>query len=107
MLTHKLRIKYPDKVPIIITMDKKCKTIKDVGTIKYLVQDNITIAQFVYIMRKRIKLEAEEAIYLYGKLDNTQHILMAGTDMLSVYDLYKNNEDGILYMTYTGENVFG
>ena len=107
MLSNKLRIKYPDKVPVIINKDKKCKTIADIGTVKYLIQDNITLGQFIYIIRKRVKLDSEEAIYLYAKLDNKQQMLMAGTDMLSIYDLYKNKDDGILYVTYTGENVFG
>jgi GABA(A) receptor-associated protein len=54
------------------------------------------------VIRKRLKLPAEKAIFLFvdGKIPAT-------TSMLSnIYDQHKD-KDGFLYMSYSDENVFG
>ena len=109
MVSNKLRLKYPDKVPVVIKKDKSCKHLKKIGSIKYLVQDHITVGQFIYILRKRIELQQEEALYLFVR-DNkskTQYTLCGNDEIITVYNNYKNEKDCILYLTYAGENVFG
>ena len=56
--------------------------------------------QFVYVIRKRIKLEAEKAIFIF--VDEV--LPPTAALMASVYEEYKD-EDGFLYVTYSGENV--
>lgn len=109
MVSDKLRLKYPDKIPVVVKKDKSSKNLKDIGTMKYLVQDHITVGQFIYILRKRIELNQEEALYLYANISksNTQYILNANDEMISIYENYKNEKDCILYLIYAGENVFG
>ncbi|GJW12606.1 autophagy-related protein 8c [Tanacetum coccineum] len=34
---------------------------------KYLVHADLTVGQFVYVVRKRIKLSAEKAIFIFDK----------------------------------------
>lgn len=59
-------------------------------------------AQFVYVIRKRLSLPAEKAIFLFvGKSLPRTAALMS-----EVYDKHKD-EDGFLYLTYSGENTFG
>ncbi|XP_020243337.1 autophagy-related protein 8C-like [Asparagus officinalis] len=58
--------------------------------------------QFVYVVRKRIKLSAEKAIFIFVK--NT--LPPTAAMMSSIYEENKD-EDGFLYMTYSGENTFG
>ena len=109
MVSNKLRLKYPDKVPVVVKKDKSSKNLKDIGTIKYLVQDHITVGQFIYILRKRIELNQEEALYLYANIgkSKTQYVLSANDEMISIYENYKSEKDCILYLVYAGENVFG
>ena len=109
MVSNKLRLKYPDKVPVVVKKDKSSKKLKDVGTIKYLVQDHITVGQFIYILRKRIELSPEEALYLYANIDKskTQYVLSGNDEMITIYNNYKNEKDCILHLIYAGENVFG
>ena len=64
-MVKNLREKYPDKVPLVIKRDKSTKTIKDVGTLKYLVQDNITVAQVIFILRKKIEIESTDSFFMY------------------------------------------
>jgi GABA(A) receptor-associated protein len=51
----RIRAKYPDRVPCIVEKAEK----SDIPTIdkkKFLVPSDLTIGQFVYVIRKRIKL---------------------------------------------------
>lgn len=56
--------------------------------------------QFVYVIRKRIKLEPEKAIFIY--VDEV--LPPTAALMSSIYEEFKD-EDGFLYVTYSGENV--
>jgi len=60
------------------------------------------VGQFVYVIRKRIKLTPEKAIFIFVK--NT--IPPTGAVMSQIYKEHKD-EDGFLYVTYSGESTFG
>lgn len=94
--------RYPGRVPVFLEKDPKCSTIPDVDKKKYLVPLDYTVGQFVYAIRKRIRLRNSVAMFVL--VDN---ILPATTESMS--HLYKNykNENNMLHITYTGENTFG
>ncbi|KAK6154432.1 hypothetical protein DH2020_008680 [Rehmannia glutinosa] len=71
-------------------------------TLIYLVPADLTVGQFVYVVRKRIKLSAEKAIFIFVK-----NILPPTAAMMSAIYEENKDEDGFLYMTYSGENTFG
>ncbi|KAG8659444.1 hypothetical protein MANES_02G038300v8 [Manihot esculenta] len=68
----------------------------------YLVPADLTVGQFVYVIRRRIKLSAEKAIFIF--VDNV--LPPTGAIMSAIYE-EKKDEDGFLYVTYSGENTFG
>ncbi|KAB5569645.1 hypothetical protein DKX38_003438 [Salix brachista] len=68
----------------------------------YLVPADLTVGQFVYVVRKRIKLSPEKAIFIFVK-----NILPPTAAMMSAIYEENKDEDGFLYMTYSGENTFG
>ena len=93
--------KYPDKLPVIVEkMDKSDVPLVDKN--KYLVPRDITIGQFLYVIRKRIVLSPEKALYIFirNKLPPTS------ASMSQIYELYKD-DDGFLYVLYAGETTFG
>ncbi|KAL1560090.1 Autophagy-related protein 8C-like [Salvia divinorum] len=96
----RIREKYPDRIPVIVEKAER-SDVPDIDKKKYLVPADLTVGQFVYVVRKRIKLSAEKAIFIFVKdvLPPTASLLSA------IYDEYKD-EDGFLYMTYSGENTF-
>ncbi|CAI9787815.1 unnamed protein product [Fraxinus pennsylvanica] len=97
----RIREKYPDRIPVIVEKAER-SDIPDIDKKKYLVPADLTVGQFVYVVRKRIKLSAEKAIFIFVK-----NILPPTAAMMSaIYDENKD-EDGFLYMTYSGENTFG
>lgn len=69
---------------------------------RYLVPADLSVGQFVYVVRKRIKLSAEKAIFVF--IENT--LPPTAALMSALYEEHKD-EDGFLYMTYSGENTFG
>uniref|UniRef100_A0AAV2LU92 Autophagy-related protein n=1 Tax=Knipowitschia caucasica TaxID=637954 RepID=A0AAV2LU92_KNICA len=73
----KIRSKYPDRVPVIVE-------------------------KFMWIIRKRIQLPSEKAIFLF--VDKT--VPQSSITMGQLYEKGKD-EDGFLYVAYSGENTFG
>ena len=92
---------YPDRVPIIVCKDTNCP-LPDIDKQKYLVPMDMTIGQFIYVIRKRIKLQPNEALFVL-----VNNSLMPSNKLIqSVYETNKSN-DGFLYITYSSENTFG
>jgi GABA(A) receptor-associated protein len=97
----RIRNKYPDRIPVIVERAEK-SDIPDIDKKKYLVPADLTVGQFVFVIRKRIKLSAEKAIFIF-----VRNVLPPTAAMMSaIYDEHKD-EDGFLYLTYSGENTFG
>ena len=60
------------------------------------------MGQFVYVIRKRIELPPEKAIFIFV---NNQMPPTASL-MSTIYEEQKD-KDGFLYISYSGENTFG
>jgi GABA(A) receptor-associated protein len=99
--SKKVREKYPDRIPIIIEKNPKSQ-LPALHQIKFLVPQNLTAKDVLYIIRKRIKLNHSDAIYIF--INNS--IPPSGALLSILYDQHKD-DDGFLYITYTGENTFG
>ena len=56
---------------------------------------DLTVGQFVYVIRKRIKLSPEKAIFIF--VDEV--LPPTAAIMSSIYEEHKD-EDGFLYITY-------
>ncbi len=56
--------KYPDRVPVICEKTEG-KDNPDIDKNKYLVPVSITLGQFLVIVRQRIAIKPEEAIFLF------------------------------------------
>lgn len=56
----------------------------------------------MYVIRKRIKLSPEKAIFIF--VNNV--LPPTAALMSSIYDEHKD-DDGFLYIAYSGENTFG
>lgn len=94
--------KYPDRIPVCVYKNKGSNT-PDIDKEKYLVPSDLTVGQFLYVIRKRIKLKPEEALYIFfnGSLVNTSMTIK------EIYNLHKDKDDEMLYALYSTENTFG
>lgn len=99
--SNKILTKYPDRIPIIVERVKK-SDLPIIDKSKYLVPKDMTVSQFFFIIRKRIKLNQSQALFM-----TVNGSLLSTNDTIGdVYNNYKN-KDNFLYMLYTGENTFG
>ena len=96
--------KHPDRIPIICERSKTCSTtMAEIDKKKYLVPKDMTIGQFIYVVRKRINVKKEDALFIFI---NNNHLPQSSDVVVNVYSAYKN-ADGFLYMEYSSENTFG
>jgi GABA(A) receptor-associated protein len=93
--------KYPSRVPIIVTKHKHCK-LPDIDKNKYLVDKDMNIREFLYVIRSRIKLDKSETIFL-----TINNKLSSSNDIFSKIYNNEKNKDGFLYVVYSSENTFG
>ena len=93
--------KYPERIPVIVEKQENSDVV-DIDKNKFLVPCDLTVGQFVYVIRKRMKLPPERAIFIF--INN--QIPMQSTLRSSMYDESKDL-DGFLYVKYAGENTFG
>jgi len=69
---------------------------------KYLIPMDLTVGQFVYVIRKRISIPPEKAIFIF--VNDT--LPPTAALMSTVYETHRD-KDGFMYMMYGGENTFG
>ena len=93
--------KYPRRIPIIVEKAEKC-ILDDIDKKKFLVPNDVTMSQFIYIIRKRIKMKPEQAIFI--TINNC--LPESNTQICQIYNKHKD-EDGFLYVVYSSENTFG
>ena len=96
-----IKEKYPQYIPIIIR--PKNKSI-EMLRYKFLVNGDITVGQFMCIIRKKIRnIKSSEALFLI--VNNT---LAPSTNSLSlVYTQQVDKETNMLFFTICNENTFG
>ena len=97
--TAQLLKKYPNKVPVYIEIPKNDMILEKR---KYLVDNDVSIMNLQILIRKSIKINSSEAIYMLIR----KQLVPANTEIGS---LYENNKsaDGLLYIQLLKENTFG
>ncbi|KZV95260.1 putative ATG8-essential for autophagy [Exidia glandulosa HHB12029] len=96
-----IRAQYPDRIPIICERAEN-SDIAEIDKIKYMVPYDLTVGQFAYVIRKRIKLESQKALFIF-----IDEILPPAGGLMSAIYAEHRDQDGFLYVKYSGENTFG
>ena len=95
--------KYPDRIPIIVSRSQNSTYTPEIDKSKFLVPVDLTVGQFLYVIRKRLKLDPGKALYMF--VDNT---VACNTELIyKVYNESYDKEDHFLYAAYSCENTFG
>ena len=98
-----LLIKNPNKVPIILEKEPKCK-IEGIKKTKFLVQKDFTVNQFSRMVRALMSIPEEEALFFTAK---GKYTITGQKTMGQIYKDFKDKEDSFLYIAYTTELVYG
>lgn len=100
--SDKIFQKHKIKIPVIILIDKKIPNLK--SHYKFLVSGDISISNLQFIIRHKIKVDSNEALFC---LTETNTLLGSNNNMHQVYSQYKDKEDNMLYLHIKVENTFG
>lgn len=96
--------KYPDRIPIICEPNTQHpnRNLPVIDKNKYLVPTDLTVGQFLFVIRKRLKMHYEQALYLFvnGSIPPTAELIQ------TLYATHRDT-DGFMYFTYNCENTFG
>merc|ERR1712037_768796 len=98
---EKIRRKYPNRVPVIVEKAPKAR-LGDLDKKKYLVPSDLTVGQFYFLIRKRISLRPEDALFFF--VNNT--FLPTSATMGALYQEH-HEEDFFLYIAYSDESTYG
>ncbi|XP_047736118.1 gamma-aminobutyric acid receptor-associated protein isoform X2 [Hyalella azteca] len=91
----------PNHVPVIVERAARSR-IGDLDKKKYLVPSDLTVGQFYFLIRKRVHLKPEEALFFF--VNNV--IPPTSSTMGALYQEHKE-EDNFLYIAYSDESVYG
>nr|CAI5845567.1 unnamed protein product [Callosobruchus analis] len=98
-----IRNRFPTKIPVIVQKFYKENHLPNLDKSKFLVPQEITMSQFQTIIRNRIRLSKNQALYL---LVNNRSMMSQSLTLAEVYAEHADS-DGFLYVTYASQEVFG
>jgi len=98
--SYRLLERYPDKRPVILI--KGSKETPEIDRFKYMVHCDMTIAEFLSIIRKHIKITKDQAIFLM-----VNNAIVKQSDIIKTVYNSDKDPDGLLYITYIVESTFG
>lgn len=99
--SKKMKEKFPDRVPIIV--EARSDNAPCIDKRKFMTPHSLTCAQFIFVIRRRMMLPPEHALFFYT--DNGR--LVSATDTILSVAKRHTDDDGFLYITYDTENAFG
>ncbi|XP_035427620.1 microtubule-associated proteins 1A/1B light chain 3C-like [Anser cygnoides] len=98
-----IRIKYPNKIPVVVERYQKEKNLPPLSRTKFLVSQDLPLAQFAVTLRTRLCLASSQTLYLLVNNRGLPNMTV------TMQELYRDNkdEDGFLYLTYASQEMFG
>ncbi|XP_010567157.1 PREDICTED: microtubule-associated proteins 1A/1B light chain 3C-like [Haliaeetus leucocephalus] len=98
-----IRIKYPNKIPVVVERYQKEKTLPPLNRTKFLVSQDLPLSQFAVTLRTRLCLTSSQTFYLLANNKGLPNMAV------TMQELYRDNkdEDGFLYLTYASQEMFG
>ncbi|XP_060935946.1 microtubule-associated proteins 1A/1B light chain 3C [Limanda limanda] len=98
-----IRSKFPNKLPVIVERYIREKSLPLLDKTKFLVPFELTLGQFLCLLRNKIDLESTQALFL---LVAERSMSCMSSSMGDVYSRHSDT-DGFLYITYASQEMFG
>ena len=102
--SQKILEKYSERVPVICEKDPNSK-IETIQKTKYLCPIDMTVNQFINIIRLKLNLAQESSLFLL--VGGGKSTITGNQTMSEVYQIHKDKDDGFLYITYASEIIWG
>lgn len=100
--SKRIKEKFAGRIPVIVERAGKTD-MPQIDKNKYLVPADLTIGQFIYIIKKRLTLAPDKAIFLFV---NGTTLPTINSSFSQLYASHSDS-DGFLYLVYSGESTFG
>lgn len=91
--------KHPDKIPVIVFGHK---TLPELTKHKFIVPREITVGQFIHVLRQNMNLSPEKALFIF-----IQNQLVTNSLLMSEVHHKYQSADGFIYVNVMAENTFG
>ncbi|KAI2805501.1 hypothetical protein RDWZM_008754 [Blomia tropicalis] len=98
-----IRLRFPNKVPVVVERYSKEKNLPKLDKTKFLVPQELLMAKFVAVIRNRMHINPTQAFYM---IVNNRTLASMTKTMAEVYK-ETQDEDGFLYITYASQEMFG
>ena len=92
--------RFSDRIPVIVER-KKLET-PCIDKRKFMAPKTLTIGQLIFVVRRRLRIQPEQAIFLFVK----NSLVVQHMTIEDVYERYKD-DDGFVYISYDFETTFG
>lgn len=100
--SNRILSQHPDRIPVIVECSDQLQMEHPLKKNKFAVPYDLTLAQFMFVIRKHMKLEPEYAIFAF--INNRLH--PTSSPIGTIYAQEKT-EDGFMYIDVFQESTFG
>jgi GABA(A) receptor-associated protein len=101
--SSRIRDKYTERIPVICQkLPNANRDCPDIDKKKYLIPLDLTIGQFIWVIRNRLKLPSEKALYIF-----INGVIPPIGKLMSKIDEEHRDKDGFVYFYYNLESTFG
>lgn len=91
-----------DRIPVVVECSEQLQSMFPLKKNKFIVPFDLTLSQFIFVIRKHMKLDSTQAIFVF--INNKIHPITA--IMGQLYQDQKD-EDGFMYLNVFHESTFG
>ena len=95
---EKIKLEFPHHTPVIVFAPDELKLNKH----KFLIQKDMTVGQFMYILRSRITIHENDAIFLF-----VNNSMVSVSQLISIVYKEHKSECGFVYFHLQKESTFG
>ena len=93
---------HPDRIPIVVECSEELQSVHPLKKNKFIVPHELNLAQFMFVIRKHMKLEPTHAIFVF--INNKLH---PTTTVIGELYATQKDEDGFMYLSVFQESTFG
>jgi GABA(A) receptor-associated protein len=93
---------HPERIPVVVECSETLQAIHPLKKNKFIVPQDLTLAQFMFVIRKHMKLNPEYAIFVF--INNRLH---PSTTPVGIIYAQEKDEDGFMYLDVFQESTFG
>lgn len=97
---HRLKIKYPDRVAILVDRSRNCNI--QLSRNKFMTPSSYSFAQFLCMLRKKFKVQPEIGLFWFVNGSLVSAHMICG----QIFEEYKSPDDTVVF-EYMMEPTFG